>query len=383
MLLYRPSPFASPAPGLRLKEGAPPILRPTKEEVAVFLEEARRLLDRNWAAQAALLGAGPYSLKWLEGKHFLLAGATGPGLGCALATAALNLLGEGGSLTVIARDLTRSVGYETGVAMQQRAEAAGLGSRFHWLNDGLALEGEGLEKIVSTLQEAGADQVVYINTVAAASSGLLPGYPPVFVKDVDEEGLFQWQLTPLSERSIEATKFIMGTMAVQFPHELERAGIRVAATAFADWRGSLDRCSRDPDAAEYGRQGAYSTSLHLPKEVLQEATALAYGSGRVVLDLFLPIMRTRALAFIPGGTAMSYIYDQLMKREGIRRVEIPELALAMLDRIGKALDRTDDNPFPRLDAHEASLDLWFYEVVSRLNDDENSAFYFRRWIEGR
>lgn len=378
-----PSPYARPTPGLRTKEGAPAIPRPTKEEIASFPQEARKLLDRNWAAQAPRVKAGPYPLKWLEGRHFLLAGATGPGLGGALSTALLNLLGGSGSLTVVARDLTRSIGYETGVAMQRQAEEAGLGTRFHWLNDGLVLEGEGLEKILSALKGAGADRVVYINTVAAASSGLLPGCPPVFVKDVDEEGLFQWQLSPLNDRSIEATRFIMGTMAVQFPHELEKAGIPVEATAFADWRGSLDRCSRDPAALEYGRQGAYSTSLYLPKDLLQEATSSAYGSGKIVLDLFFPIMRTRALTFIPGGTAMSCVYDNLMKREEVRRIDIPELALAMLDRIGRAIDKGDDNPFPRLDTHEAPLDLWFYEVVKRLNEDEESAFYFKRWIEDR
>ena len=77
---------------------------------------------------------------------------------------------------------------------------------------------------------------------------------------------------------------------------------------------------------------------------------------------------------------MSYVYAELMKREGIRRIDVPELALAMLDRIGRAIDEGYDNPFPRLDAHEAPLDLWFYEVVQRLNEDENSEFFFRKWI---
>ncbi|MBI4640935.1 MAG: hypothetical protein HY731_09585 [Candidatus Tectomicrobia bacterium] len=364
-----------------MKEGAPTIPRPTKEEIDSFPEEARKLLDRTWAAQEPLVKRGDYHLKWLEGKHFLLAGATGPGLGGALATALLNLLGDFGSLTIVARDLTRSIGYETGAAMQKRAEEAGFGNRFHWLNDGMALEGEVFGKIISLLKEARANRVVYINTVAAANSGLLPGHPPVFVKDVDEEGLFQWQLSPLNERSIEATKFIMGTMAVQFPQELEGADIRVEATAFADWRGSLDRASRDSAAPEYGRQGAYSTSLYLPKDIIQEAAASAYGSGKVVIDCFFPVMRTRALAFIPGGTTMAAVFEKLMKREGVRRIDIPELALAMLDRLGKAIHEGYDNPFPRLDSHEAPFDLWFYEVVKRLNVNENSDFYFKKWVD--
>ena len=54
-----------------------------------------------------------------------------------------------------------------------------------------------------------------------------------------------------------------------------------------------------------------------------------------------------------------------------------------LDRIGKALRGESDNPFPHLDIHEAPLDLWFCEVVQRLNNEEDSDFYFKKWIECR
>ena len=49
-------------------------------------------------------------------------------------------------------------------------------------------------------------------------------------------------------------------------------------------------------------------------------------------------MRTRALDFIPGGPTLSRLYERLMEIEGIRRLGIPELALGMFDRIGRALD---------------------------------------------
>lgn len=377
-----PSPFARPTPNVRIREGAPPLTRPSKEEIAAFPAEAQELLDRTWAAQQPLVEAGQYDLSWLAGRHVLLAGATGPGLGGGLASAVLNLMHSlnVGSLTVLARDLTRSLGYETGKAMQERAAAAGLGPRFHWLNDGVALEGKAFEATVAALREAGADRLIYVNTVAAAISGMLPGMPTVYVKDVDEEGLLQWQLRPLTEQEISITRTVMGTMAVEFPHRLAEAGFEIEATSFADWRGSLDRQSRDPDNEEYGRQGAYSTSLYLPKLDLQRAARQAYGSGRPVLDCFYPIMRTRALPFIPGGTTMAQVYDKLMQREGIRRIEVPELALMTLDRIGKAVTQGYDNPFPRFDTHEIALDEWFYEVVLRLNDDENSDFYYKRWI---
>jgi hypothetical protein len=375
------SPFASPSPGLRIKQGGPPLRRPEPAEVAAFPERARSLIESTAKSQAACLERGAYPLEWVEGRHFLLVGGTGSGVGGALAAAVLNLLGASGSLTIVARDLKRSLGYQSALLLKEKADRAGLGERFQWLNRGAALEGERFDEIVQAVKEAGADRVVYVNTVAAAMSGLLPGYPPVFVRDVDEEGLFEWELSPLDERSIEATKFTMGTMAVEFPDALEKAGVAVEAAAFADWRGSVDRSSRDPASPEYGRQGAYSTSLYLPKEIIQAATSSAYRAGRrPTIDCFLPVMKTQALSMVPGAMAMACLYESLMEKEGIRCIDPPELALGMLDRIGRAVRGESDNPFPRLDLHEASLDLWFLEVLTRLNEDENSDFYFKRWI---
>jgi len=375
------SPFASPSPGLRIKQGGPPLRRPEPAEVAAFPERARSLIEGTTKSQAACLERGAYPLEWVEGRHFLLVGGTGSGVGGALAAAVLNLLGASGSLTIVARDLKRSLGYQSALLLKEKADRAGLGERFQWLNRGAALEGERFDEIVQAVKEAGADRVVYVNTVAAAMSGLLPGYPPVFVRDVDEEGLFEWELSPLDERSIEATKFTMGTMAVEFPDALEKAGVAVEAAAFADWRGSVDRSSRDPASPEYGRQGAYSTSLYLPKEIIQAATSSAYLAGRrPTIDCFLPVMKTQALSMVPGAMAMACLYESLMEKEGIRCIDPPELALGMLDRIGRAVRGESDNPFPRLDLHEASLDLWFLEVLTRLNEDENSDFYFKRWI---
>ena len=375
------SPFACPSPGLRIKQGGPPLRRPEPAEVAAFPERARSLIEGTTKSQAACLERGAYPLEWVEGRHFLLVGGTGSGVGGALAAAVLNLLGASGSLTIVARDLKRSLGYQSALLLKEKADRAGLGERFQWLNRGAALEGERFDEIVQAVKEAGADRVVYVNTVAAAMSGLLPGYPPVFVRDVDEEGLFEWELSPLDERSIEATKFTMGTMAVEFPDALEKAGVAVEAAAFADWRGSVDRSSRDPASPEYGRQGAYSTSLYLPKEIIQAATSSAYRAGRrPTIDCFLPVMKTQALSMVPGAMAMACLYESLMEKEGIRCIDPPELALGMLDRIGRAVRGESDNPFPRLDLHEASLDLWFLEVLTRLNEDENSDFYFKRWI---
>lgn len=375
------SPFAKPMPNVRIKEGAPPVTRPTKEEIAAFPAEAEALLNEHWATQKELVEAGRYNFDWLAGRHFLLAGATGPGIGGALATALLNLLGDSGSLTILGRDLSRSINYETGVLMQKQAEAAGFGQRFHWINAPMELEGKNFESVVAALKEAGADCIIYVNTVAAAISGMLPGMPPVYVKDVDEEGLFQWQLTSLDDRSIEITRYVMGTLAVEYPKALEKVGLTADIAIFADWRGSLDKIGRDPSRKEYGRQGAYSTSLHLPKEILQEAVSANYGSGKIMMDIFYPVMRTRALPFIPGGVTMANLYERLLQKEGIRRIGRAELALNTLQIIGRALTEGYDNPFPRLDSHEMPLDEWFYEIVSRLNNDENTDFYYKRWLE--
>lgn len=370
------SPFSAPQPGLRIKKGGPPIQMPTQEEAASFEEEAASMIEGIRAAQAA---AAPRRLEWVGGRHFVVAGGTGSGFGGCLSQAVLDRIGAAGSLTVVSRDPSRSVAYESGILMSRRAERDGLGARFQWVNYGLAAEGRKFDRILAALRAAGADRVVYVNAVAAAHSGLLPGLPPVYVKDIDEEGLFQWELLPLDERAIEATRVPMGELAVSFPRALVGAGVEVEAVVFLDWRGSLDRASRDPSNREYGRQGPYSTSLYIPKEIIRAETAASIGRGGAVLDIFLPVMRTRALGLIPGGALMPRLFDALMAREGVRRVEAPELALAALETAGRALGKESFNPFPRLDLHEAALDLWFVELLARLDDDPESDYYFRRW----
>jgi hypothetical protein len=380
-MVESPSPFAKPAEGLRIKDYNLTPAKPSAEEVAQFPEQARALLDRIVSQQDVFLLGGTYKLDWARGQHFLLAGATGPGLGGAIEGAVRRYTAKEGSVTVLARDLSKSVGYEMGRQMAERAEQAGFGARHHWMNDGMATEGRQFEKIVAALHEAGAKEIIYVNSVAAAMSGLLPGYPPVYVKDVDDDGLFQWRLTPLTEQQIETTRTIMGKMAVAFPRALEAAGFKVLVTCYIDWRGSLDVLSRDPQSEAYGRHGPYSTSLYLPKEFLQADTIQAYGHGRIVLDCFLPVMRTRALGFLPGATPQWHLLNRLMDLSGIRRRDVPELALGVLDHIGKALAGGPYNPFPRLDDHETPLDEWYRQVVLRLNNEEGNEFCWKEWVK--
>ncbi|MDX1524024.1 MAG: hypothetical protein R3264_20515, partial [Anaerolineae bacterium] len=74
MTTAKSSPFGQPAPNLPVREGTPPLTRPSKEEVAAFPAEAKSLLTNNWTAQKALIKAGTFNLDWLEGRHILLAG---------------------------------------------------------------------------------------------------------------------------------------------------------------------------------------------------------------------------------------------------------------------------------------------------------------------
>ena len=139
-----PSPFAAADPTLRTRPGAPHLRRPTREEIQTFPSQAQELLEKTRTAQHSLLQSGTYDLRWMEGRHLLLAGATGAGLGVRLAVAALSKVGDRGSVTVLARDLTRSLGYETVNALKLYAGGAGFGNRFQWLNCGMATEGERL-----------------------------------------------------------------------------------------------------------------------------------------------------------------------------------------------------------------------------------------------
>ena len=357
------------------------IPRPSAEEAAKLPVQSKQLLDRTSIQQDVFLRTGDFKADWMKGRHFLIAGGTGPGLGGAIESAVRRFTEKEGSVTVLARDLSKSLGYEMGKHMRQQAQEAGFENRYHLSNEGMSIDGPAFENTLQALREAGARDIIYINCVAAAMSGLLPGYPPIYVKDVDSEGLFQWRLNPITEAAIENTRYIMGRLAVQFPRVLEEHGFRVAATCYIDWRGSLDVLSRDPETTAYGRQGPYSTSLYLPKEFLQSDTIQSYGHGRTVIDCFLPVMKTRALSFIPGATPKYYLFNRLMELSGIRRREVPELALSVLDQIGRAVSGGPFNPFPRLDDHEAPLEEWYLQIVLRLTNDEDSEFYWKHWIK--
>ena len=373
-----PSPWARVEEGARIQEGAPAIQRPSKEQIVGFPDEAATLIDESWSSQKALIESNEYDASWLNGQHLVIVGGTGRGLGGAVSICALHNLDRLGSLTVIGRDIKRSMGFEFGTALQARASE--YADKFHWLNNGISVEGNEFDSIVEILKAKCAKDIIYVNGVAAASSGLMPGLPPVYVKDIDEDGTYYWQLTELPERSIEATRNFMGTLTIQFPDALEAAGISVEVSAYADWRGSLDRGSRDPASPTYGRWGSYSTSLYLPKDLIQDATRKAYAEGRKWIDIFFPTMRTRALPFIPGGMVMADVYDNVLGRAGVDRVDIPELGVGMVHQIGQRLNDKDDNPFPRLDAYEAPFDEWIYEVLLLINDDESSKFFRKNWV---
>ena len=76
MTTHMTSPFGQAMPGLRIKEGAPPLTKPTKEETEAFPSEAHTLRDKTWAAQAPLIASRQYDLQWVEGRHLLVASGT-------------------------------------------------------------------------------------------------------------------------------------------------------------------------------------------------------------------------------------------------------------------------------------------------------------------
>ena len=89
------SPWARVEPGSRVKEGAPAIQRPTKEQIASFPQEANDLIDSTWAAQKPLIDESRYDASWLDGQHLVIVGGTGRGLGGAVSVIGLhNLAGK-------------------------------------------------------------------------------------------------------------------------------------------------------------------------------------------------------------------------------------------------------------------------------------------------
>ena len=372
-------PFAAPQEKLPIRHGAPPLRRPGKHDGPMLAAEATEVVEEYLAAQTAMTEARKADLQHLADRDVLVVGGTGSGIGGAISLALLNL-GSPRTLTVISRDLRQSKEFYMGELVARLADNLHFGNRFWWSNEGVSSDGAGFDSILEGLKSRGAQNIVYFNCVAAASSGVREGFPEVFVKDIDDGGLFQWRLPTLTDREVHATTHIMGTMATAFPRRLAANGVTTSLSIYADWRGSLDVISRDPSRAEYGRQGPYSTSLFLPKDVIQAEVRSAFGTAENMIDIFYPMMRTRALRFIPGGHLGALLNSNLMRRESIREKGVPELAVESLAIASNALRYGVDNPFPRLDASDAALIEWYYEVLLRLTNDESSPFFFRYWV---
>ena len=103
-----------------MKVGAPALLRQSQDTLERFPADAARLWDAQRTRQTELAASGEYDLSWLGDRDIVLAGATGAGLGGALATALMEVA-RPRSLTVLSRDVSRSVEFETGklMVMQQ------------------------------------------------------------------------------------------------------------------------------------------------------------------------------------------------------------------------------------------------------------------------
>jgi hypothetical protein len=371
------SPYAKPFAGLEIREGGPLLKRSSRDELQKFPAEAKEIIEGIRREQSSQ--KNDFALDWMRKRNFLLCGATGYGLGACLAACVLDNIGPEGSLTIVSRDLKNSFNYHTALYLQETAAAKGV--KFTWANTGLSSDDNGFKTLAGILRKQGRD-FIYVNTVAHAFSGLLPGMAPVYVKDLDESGgLIQWKLQELSEKQVGVNREMMGGTSVAVPAALEREGLCADVSVFCDWRGTLDKISRVPDAAEYGRQGAYSTSLFLSKDIIQRyVMENPDRKGRIILDAFFPIMDTPALLFLPGGRLIRDLMKKIMEKNGQRPKPVSAVALELWHLVGHYIGRKMFNPFPRLDCYESQFDLPFFYLLERLNSDESSEFYYRKWI---
>ena len=372
------SPLTHPCPDVEIKQGSPAIKKPAREDILQFPEKAFQIVEDIFTLQEQKQDF--FSLEWMKDRHFLLCGATGYGLGANLACAVLAHLGEKGSLTILARDLKSSINYHTGLCLEKKALEKGVS--FQRLNSGISLEPSSVQPVIEALKGRKAKDIIVINTVAYAFSGLFPGFPPIFVKDLDEnDDLIQWQLAELNEKQVQINQEVMGDASIRFPGSLEEAGITLSASVFCDWRGSLDKVSRMPEAREYGRQGAYSTSLYIPKQRIQNyVKESVFCCHRYLADVFFPIMDTPALRFLPGGRLIFLLMNGIMKRNGFQEKKVSYLALELLHTLGRDISRQSFNPFPRFHCQESQFDILFFHVLEKLNNKKDDLFFYKNWI---
>lgn len=149
----------------------------------------------------------------------------------------------------------------------------------------------------------------------------------------------------------------MGRLAAGFPAALERAGVGVEGDAVLRLAGSLDRTNRDPASPDYGRQGLLDESLLHPQGDTPGGDARGDRDEKNrARPVFAGDADARPLPR-PRGDPDAAPLRRPDAAQGVRRVDPPELALAALGKVGRTRGRLPHNPFPRLDLHEAALDL--------------------------
>jgi len=302
------------------------------------------------------------SLDGIRGRHFILVGGTCH-MGEALSAALIPRIGLAGSLLVLSdqdpSDVTLGekavFPYYYGEQLQKEAQARGL--RYTWINQVQEERGGAdpvFSKIKEHLRDCQAQNLVIIHTLEPRSFGVMPGHDPFYIREVDDGNrLFEWQIPPLTFSEFEKARIKFVSVPRTFSELLVVQGFKVASTHFVDYWASEDEYSREPRRVEYGRQGIFSGHLSDLKQMIREHV-LRKASDRNQMVHVLPSSSLRSFF---GGNALANLYQNLMQAQGIRFIDVPELALMVLDRIRLLHENSRTyTPVVRHDEHERILD---------------------------
>jgi len=337
------------ASGLRVSDQtrSPMLRRPAPEEIDSFPAEAAG--PGGDVACAREAGAeGGYCLDWLKVGISCLQGPQGrfgrcPG--CVPASPVARLRQPDRDW----QDLTRSLGYETGLSLTSLAHDLGCGQRFRWLNCGVPSMAPDWKKLQSS-EGSRADSLVYVNTVAARAA-VSAGAAAGLCQGLDEDGGLPVGAAAVGHAQRRSNPLRHGHTGGGVSKGAGRARHPVAASAFADYREVWTWAAATRICMRTAARDIFHKSVPAQgRDPGSGGRGLRYRQNHG--GCFLPLDGHPRSRPDPRRCGELPHFRPPFAARGYPACPKEELALGMLDRIGRAVLRKDDDPFPRLVTHE-------------------------------
>jgi len=386
----------SPSPFSRARRGLDGEVIPIKKFGVIPAppssdQEAGAFISSVVSQQAKILEHQTYNFEALRGASLVFLGKL-EGLGLCELLAAIPTMGRNGKIAIITTVEANSRQFYAAKMLEEFAGEFGIkifihtaGLDFFELDPQGKIQGiieDNISPVLAGFKSIGLEQVDFFlgRMLPFAIPGALPGTAPIFVPEVDLHGqfyadptLFQWQLDPVSEQTLQSNRHLAGVLAPQFAQQIIAGRMRITPERelYVGHPGTEYSQNRDPQNRDYGLEGAFSGALAPGQDALLAYVTTQLADQRNVRMLYYP---SAAFLAAPGGRLRFEMHRSMVPRANF-------LSLAHLGLLTFHTERTDSEPHARLDHSESMATRRLYQTAYRnLTNDPQSPYEWRKWL---